>query len=454
MISLPPVIVPPHPIGVNVSPVEPSNLAIRNRMDSYLRQLGTPVSFRYGGGALADTYNWENNHDTYGCNQKGVQSNNWTPGSACARADDLSFTDFMADARKVGATGMIQADYGSGSPGMASSWASLINGAYKKTVIQVAIGNEPYGCAENNFPVTRPPQSFNYQPNHADAHCPYYALPTADQGMAILAQSFLTHAPQFVQAIRKADTAAKIVLPYVIPGFPTDSGITWDHLTMRGLKNYGSIDGLWYPNRSGAPHPDTQYVLDQVTSIPARAAIIKADLKNYAPRGTTFDIGEENYSNHATDAVCRPVIVPFAVGSALSWLNQGATTVDWWIEQDGNNSGGTCKADYSMFDKNGYPQGAYYGYWMAARLAQPGAKLTQVATGNRYLNEFRAELRDRHEAIMYLNLSATGSIRVIPPSGPLTVWQYSETTPRVLTSHVKNLNAVTTTKDSVTVIER
>ena len=114
---------------------------------------------------------------------------------------------------------------------------------------------------------------------------------------------------------------------------------------------------LWYPSSSSAS-PSVQTALSYLTQIPARAAAIKADLRKYAPKAFWM-IGEENVSNQATTMVCQPVTAVFSAGSALAWLAQGASNVNWWTASTGNNKNGHCtNADFAMFDLTGYPQPA------------------------------------------------------------------------------------------------
>ena len=93
-------------------------------------------------------------------------------------------------------------------------------------------------------------------------------------------------------------------------------------------------------------------------------------------------IGEENIDNHPTRAVCTPMSAVFAAASALAWLAEGASNVNWWGESDGNNSFGHCRnPDFSMFDLTGYPLPPYKGFLLASKLAQPHASSASSTPG-------------------------------------------------------------------------
>ena len=444
-------------MGMNVGPPEKpdSKPAARQRIEIRIKALGASTWFRYGSGAWADAYDWQNNVDTYAAAQARVQSNNFTLGAPYAsnRLDYLDFSSYIAEAKTDRAQGMVTVNYGSGTPQLAAAWAASVV-AHHDPVTQFNIGNEPYGCGEVNFPITTPPTSYKWEPNTTYG-CPQYTM-GAIPGMQLIAKAFIAHAPAFMNAIKKADPHAVIVLPYAISP-PGNSGYVWNDAVMPALRNYyKGIDVIWYPSFTTTQAPDAT-ILSYLSEIPARAAAIKADIARYAP-GKFWMIGETNSSNQATLTPDKPVGAVFAAGDALSWLARGAANVDWWQQADAQNSSGHGNPSYSLFNGEGNPQTPYWGWLLASKLAQPGALLSVDTTNhNSAVLAFRSTLADGQQAEAYVNLSTTAS--ETPTSAPglkpgsLTVWQYSSQEPTIVKRTSKALKRVTVPPESVTVLE-
>ena len=446
------------PLGTNVDPPEQTdtNPAARQRIETNLMALGASTSFRYGGGAWADAYDWQTNVDTYAAAQARDQSNDFTLGSQWASntLDYLDFDSYMAEAQADGARGLVTVNYGSGTPALAAAWAAWIV-THHYPVTEFNIGNEPYGCGEVNFPITGPPANYTgWEPNTTYG-CAQYTLGSIP-GMALIAQSFIAHGPAFMTAIKRADPNAVIVLPYAISP-PKNSGYVWNDAVMPALRSYyQGIDVLWYPSFTTIQEPDAT-ILSYLTDIPARAAAIKADIAQYAP-GVFWMIGETNSSNRATLTPDKPLGAVFAAGDALSWLARGASTVDWWQQADGQNSGGSANPTYGLFDNEGNPQTPYWGWLLASKLAQPGALLSvDAANQNASVLAFTSTLPNGHQAEAFINLdttaSETTSSALASSPGQLTMWQYSNQDPVITQQASQPSETVTLPPESVTVLE-
>ena len=445
------------PLGVNVLPTEQAdtNPATRGRIENWINSLGPSTWFRYGGGAWADAYDWQTNVDTYAAAQARRQSDDFTLGAPYASnaLDHLDFRSYMAEVDADHAQGLVTVNYGSGTPQLAAAWAQSIV-AHGDPVTEFNIGNEPYGCGEVNFPITTPPTSYPWEPN-SPSHCAQQTM-GAIPGMQLIAQSYIAHAPAFMTAIKSADPSAAIVLPYAISP-PGNSGYVWNDAVMPALRSYyQGIDVLWYPSFTTAQAPDAT-ILSYLSTIPARAAAIKADIAQYAP-GVFWMIGETNSSNKATLTPDKPVGAVFAAGDALSWLAQGAQNVDWWQQADAQNSSGHGNPSYSLFNGEGNPQTPYWGWLLASKLAQPGALLSVDATNtNPLILAFSSTLANGQQAEAYVNLSTTASQTLTSPfdlnAGLLNQWQYSNQDPVIVQGTTAPSQYVTVPPESVTVLE-
>lgn len=442
-----------NPLGVNVAPWQTANLnnAARQRMESGLKALGPAIAVRYGGGVFADADNQVIGRNTNNVTQAGDQTSDfWGDDSD---TDALPFSRYVPEARDVHANVMVTINYGTGTPALAGEWLRSIR-KHDYPVTAVEIGNEPYGCSSPNKEITEAPvRDTSYEPNDPD-NCPYRQAGGGSPGIRWFARSFIAHAPAFIEAVHLADPRVKVVLPYAISP-PRDGGHVWDEAIMSALKGWSGINVLWYPSHSWS-NPSTQTALSWLTQIPARAAGIKAHLREFAP-SAFWMIGEENIANHPTWAVCTPMSAVFAAGSSLAWLAEGARNVNWWGESDGNNSYGRCKnRDFSMFDLTGYPLPPYNGFLLASKLAQPHAVLRIIDTGNDNVLAYHATLSDGRQAAAFVNINAGGSEKVAGPAiggGTLTQLQYKSSHPTIVQNQVsswsvKNLRLP---KDSVTV---
>jgi hypothetical protein len=383
----------PNPLGVNVSPRQPDNQVVNARIHAQLQVLG-PVSIRYGGGTLGDSYFWNVNKDTYDCAEQ------WTsdPSRSCARNDTLNLSTVEAYAKPIGGTVMPIVNYGSGTPALAASMVTASNGAPS-----VELGNEPYGCDSIINELTLPPTNDTGFQHGVPADCPYTLYGGVGPGLVKMGQSFLTYAPGFINAIKTASPGMKVEFPYAISP-AGNSGYVWNDTVMPALKNYDGLVVLWYPAYS-RPLLSDAAALNSVRHVPGLAAAIRGDIAKYHP-GIPWQIGETNDSNTNNVLTCRPAGSVFAAVNALAWLYQGASNVNWWDETDPVNAAGSCsKPDFAMFDSTGVPQPPYWGYVLASKLAQPHAVLSSIHTASDYYLEYHAQLRGGHQAVAYVNLS-------------------------------------------------
>jgi len=442
-----------NPLGVNVAPWMTANLdpAARQRMDGYLKQFGPALAARYGGGVFADADNEMAGRNTNDVSQAGHQSSDFTGDGS--EPDALTFPDYVSEARTLHAKVMVTINYGTGTPELAGAWLSSIR-SHGDPVAEVEIGNEPYGCSSPDKEITQGPVwDTSYEPNVPD-HCPYSQYGSGSAGIRQFARSFIAHAPAFIRAVHQADPSVKVVLPYAISP-PRNSGYIWDHAVMAGLNDYQGINVLWYPSLTGS-NPSAQTALSWLTEIPVRAAAIKADIRKYAPSAFWL-IGETNIANHPIGAVCTPTGAVFAAGSALGWLAQGATNVNWWGQTDGDNAYGQCRnPDFSMFDLTGYPNPPYKGFLLASKLAQPHAVLKIVNTGNSHVLAYHSTLTNGQQAEAFININASSSEWVTGPAiggGTLTQLQYGSGHATIVTTQVSSsaVESIRVPKESVTV---
>jgi hypothetical protein len=416
---------------------------------------------RYGGGSYADYYDWQSNTDIQTCiwgNPFGSFTGAPHPydttapftGASCDSTDSLPFDQFSAQAKAIGAQSFATVNYGSGTPAEAAAWVSHSRSTPGDSVALWEVGNENYGCWEVNNWLAKPPENFQgYKPNDfttvngvsENPTCPQVTQGDA-QGTQTLATSYAVNARPFLAAMKQADPAARIGVPWAfgsqVGGAAVPDNTEWNNTVLGQDGRYvGFVDAHYYPfsfgGSTGGGNPSDQQVLQALTAVPALYRQIRGELDVYDPRAQVV-VGETGVSNNETTTVCTPAGALFAAGDVLSWLAAGAQSVDWWDMNNYGNTGTSCTSpDYGMFTSASppVPETPYYGYVLASVLARPGALLAAIGTSDPAdVLAFQSRLPGGQEAVALLNTSTSSARTVtfrssLPRSGQLQTWTYS-----------------------------
>jgi hypothetical protein len=416
---------------------------------------------RYGGGSYADYYDWQTNTDIQTCiwgNPFGSFTGAPFPydttapytGASCDGTDSLPFDQFSAQAKAIGAQSFATVNYGSGTPAEAAAWVSHSRGTPGDSVALWEVGNENYGCWEVNNWLAQPPENFQgYKPNDFTTVNGVFENPTCPQvtqgdaqGTQTLATSYAVNARPFLAAMKQADPAARIGVPWAfgsqVGGAAVPDNTEWNNTVLGQDGRYvGFVDAHYYPfsfgGSTGGGNPSDQQVLQALTAVPALYRQIRGELDAYDPRAQVV-VGETGVSNNETTTVCTPAGALFAAGDVLSWLAAGAQSVDWWDMNNYGNTGASCTSpDYGMFTSASppVPETPYYGYLLASVLARPGALLAALGTSDPAdVLAFQSRLPGGQEAVALLNTSTSSARTVtfrsgLPRSGQLGTWTYS-----------------------------
>jgi len=416
---------------------------------------------RYGGGSYADYYDWQTNTDIQTCiwgNPYGSFTGAPYPydttapftGASCDNTDSLPFDQFSAQAKAIGAGSFVTVNYGSGTPAEAAAWVSHSLTTSGDGVALWEVGNENYGCWEVDNWLAKAPEDFQgYQPNDYSTVDGVYENPTCPQvtqgdaeGTQTLATSYAVNARQFMLAMKNADPAAQIGVPWAfgsdVPGASVPDNTEWNNTVLGQDGRYvGFVDAHYYPfsfsGATGGSNPTDQQVLQSLMSVPSLYRQIRGELDAYDPAARIV-VGETGVSNNETTTVCTPAGALFAAGDVLSWLAAGAQSVDWWDMNNYGNSTATCtNPDYGMFTSSSppVPETPYYGYVLASVLAKPGAVLATMGTSDPAdVLAYQSLLPGGREAVAFLNTSTSSAQTVsfgpgVPLRGQLQTWTYS-----------------------------
>lgn len=386
----------PLALGVNVAAwdslaerVDPSTLT------KLFRTAGIGV-IRYPGGSWADEYDWSTNADSSRCSGAVL--------ATCTASDALSFGELSAQARAADAATFVTVNYGSGTPSQAAAWVARASSGKGQAVALWEVGNETYSCHETNDHLAG-------SPTFVKGDAPVGTVCPSTKAMAT---SYAVNVVAYLRAMKKVDAAARIGVPWAFDGTESaGSGVkdasVWNATVLPSVKTDVSfVDAHWYPfdQVTGLTY---QQILFSTRRIPAAATQIRKTLRRDAP-GVGFIIGETNISERLTTLDFQPVSALFAAATSLTWLSQGAASVDWW---DLNNFGSPAGGDYGLVSSGspesepaGTPFPPYYGEQLASNLTSDGSRLESFSTGSHDVLGFRSDLG--HEVrILLINTAAS-----------------------------------------------
>ena len=177
------------------------------------------------------------------------------------------------------------AGVGSGTPAEAAAWVSHARSTPGGGVALWEVGNENYGCWEVNNWLAQAPENFaGYQPNDYTTVNGVYENPTCPQvtqgdaqGTQTLATSYAVNARPFLLAMKKADPAARIGVPWAfgsaVAGAAVPDNAEWNDTVLGQDGRYVSfVDAHNYPfsfsGATGGTNPSDQQVLQALNRCP------------------------------------------------------------------------------------------------------------------------------------------------------------------------------------------
>ena len=261
-----------NPLGVNVAPWQTAKLnpAARQRMESALKQLGSAIAVRYGGGVFADADNQMIGRNTNVVSQAGHQTSNfWGDDSD---RDALTFPDYVPEARAVArqrhGDDQLRDRDTRACRGMACQHPRAARSGVRRRDRQRAVRLLLSRQGDHRR------AGLGHLVRAQRAHdCPYQQYGGGSPGIRQFARSFIAHAPAFIRAVHEADPSVKVVLPYAIS--PPATAATC------GTSDHGRPAGLPGHQRAVVPEPNARQPV-----IADRAVLAHAD-----PRARRGDQG-------------------------------------------------------------------------------------------------------------------------------------------------------------------
>ena len=361
---------------------------------------------RYPGGSYADGYHWQT-HTVEG-------------GYVAPNTD---FDTFMGTVRATGAQPIITADYGSGTPEEAAGWVRYANVTKGYGVKYWEIGNEVYG---NGL---------------------YGATWETDHHAGKTATTYATNLVQYATAMKAVDPTIRIGAVLTTPGSWPD-GITgpgdtmdWNHtvLSIAGPK----IDFVivhHYPTGNS----QADLLGKPQAEIPGMAAALRSLINQYAGSkapNVGIAVTEAN-ANAYKDTSPNGL---FAPDEYLTWMENGAFTLDWWNLHNGTDcshvttvegatdydDGGILSSGASCEPPLNTPFPPYYGARLITKLGAPGDRLVRAASSTALVSAHAVRRKNGDVSVLLINKDPANAATVTlsysgftPSSATPTVYSY------------------------------
>jgi hypothetical protein len=429
--------IPPTAFGLNTA------IWDGNLMDAAVPGLISSAgitALRYPGGSTSDLYNW--------------QTNAIVPGQGSYANPNNGFDAFMGLAKRALATPIITVNYGSnqagnggGTPAFAAQWVQYANITQGYGIKYWEVGNEIYGNGEYGS---------QWEADLHSAHDP------ATYGANVAA---------FASAMKAVDPTIKIGAVLTAPGnWPDGQAPDWNsNVLARCGSTIDFVIVHWYPVTPGQETDAALLAAPQSgfggsPGIAAMMTRLKALIAQYGGANAAniqVLVTETNSVPYNPGKQSVSLVNGMFVADAmLTWVENGAASVDLWDLHNGsainNNSaslyGSANYGDYGILSNGSAnepapdtPQPTYYGVQMLTRLGKPGDTLVAASSSNSLLTAHAVRQANGNLALLLINKDlsnttiATVSLTGYTPSATGTVHTYGQGSAAITSTTVNGL---------------
>jgi len=396
--------IPAGGVGINTAVYDPN--MTRSDIPGVLSGAGIGT-VRYPGGSYADAYHWQTNT---------VEGGGYV-------APNTDFDTFMGTVNAAGAHPILTADYGSGTPDEAAAWVRYANVTKHYGVRYWEIGNEVYGNGEYGGA---------WETDHHSSHS---------------ATTYANNLVQYASAMKAVDPSIKIGAVLTTPGSwpdgivgPGDSA-DWNHTVLSiAATKVDFVIVHTYPSSTS----EADLLTKPQALIPSTAGAVRSLINQYA--GTNApNVGIAITEANATSYRDTAPNGLFAPDEYLTWLENGAFTVDWWDLHNGTDctnlttvDGATEYNDYGMVSSGAScepalntPFPAYRGTQMITKLGAAGDTLVKAGSSSALLSAHAVRRANGDVDVMLINKDPNNSTTVslsysgfTPSSATPTVYSY------------------------------
>ena len=411
-------------------------------------------AMRYPGGSYSDIYNWQTNT---------AQGGYVAPGN--------SFSSFMTTAKSASAEPVITVNYGTGTPALAAAWVSsaLSN---SDGVKYWEVGNEVYGNG-------------TYGANwEADSHCdtspsggPVTIGSEPSQTYNCGPATYASNVAQYITAMHAANANAKVCAVLTTPGFWPDnvtnsqtSPQPWNQTVLTALGfSLQCVIVHYYPGGSSAAG-----MLTDPAGIAGIVSTLHSEISQYAGISNATSIPViVTETNSTIDMDTQPGAL-FTADMYMTWLENGATNVDYWNEHNGAGTistvnGATDYGDQGMLSNGSSSSGTteptaetpfapYYAVEMLSKLGSPGAQMVTSTSGNSLVRTHAVRAADGSLNVLIDNEDPANSYAVslaysgFTPNGSPTVYTFANNASSITSTTQGSTSSVTVAPYSLTVV--
>ena len=411
-------------------------------------------ALRFPGGSYSDIYNWQTNT---------AQGGYVAPGN--------SFSSFMTTAKSASAEPVITVNYGTGTPALAAAWVSsaLSN---SDGVKYWEVGNEVYGNG-------------TYGANwEADSHCdtspsggPVTIGSEPSQTYNCGPATYAANVAQYISAMHAASPNAKVCAVLTTPGFWPD-GVTnaqtspqpWNQTVLTALgSSLQCVIVHYYPGGSSAAG-----MLTDPSDIAGIVAALRSQITQYAGISNAASIPVMvTETNSTIDMDTQPGAL-FTADMYMTWLENGATNVDYWNEHNGAGTistvnGVTDYGDQGMLSNASSSSGStepaaetpfapYYGVEMLSKLGSPGDQLVTSTSASALVRVHAVRSAGGSLNVLIDNEDPGNSYTVslayngFTPNGSPTVYTFANNANSITSTTQSSASSVTVPPYSLTVV--
>ena len=411
-------------------------------------------AMRYPGGSYSDIYNWQTNT---------AQGGYVAPGN--------SFSSFMTTAKAASAEPVITVNYGTGTPSLAAAWVS--NAAANGDAVKYwEVGNEVYGNG-------------TYGANwEADSHCdtspsggPVTIGSEPSQTYNCGPATYASNVAQYITAMHAANANAKVCAVLTTPGFWPDnvtnsqtSPQPWNQTVLTALgSSLQCVIVHYYPGGSSAAG-----MLTDPAGIAGIVSTLHSEISQYAGISNATSIPViVTETNSTIDMDTQPGAL-FTADMYMTWLENGATNVDYWNEHNGAGTistvnGATDYGDQGMLSNGSSSSGTteptaetpfapYYAVEMLSKLGSPGAQMVTSTSGNSLVRTHAVRAADGSLNVLIDNEDPASSYAVslaysgFTPNGSPTVYTFANNASSITSTTQSSTSSVTVAPYSLTVV--
>jgi len=371
-----------------------------------LRDAGV-TAVRYPGGGYADGYHWQTHT---------VEGGGYV-------APNTEFDKYVATVHAAGAQPIITANYGSGTPQEAADWVRYANITNGYGIKYWEIGNELYG----------------------NGH--YGAQWETDNHPSKSPTTYATNVLDYVTAMKAVDPTIKIGAVLTTPGNWPD-GIVGPGDTMDWNHSVMSVAGSRIDFVIVHHYPYSTSEADLLTKpqaeVPGMMSALRSLINQYAGANAA-NVGIAVTEGNSQFAVDTSPAGLYAPDDYLTWLEQGASTFDWWNLRNGTdcskvttiqgatdyNDGGVVSSGASCEPPANTPFAPYYGIQMMTKLFGPGDGLVQSTSSTSLLSAHAVKRANGDLNVMLINKDPNNDTTVnlsysgfTPSSAAPTVYSY------------------------------